>query len=51
MGELLICHEPIASLPYFIEGIGQNIYSMEELCYYITGNTYLLDQSFMSEEL
>lgn len=51
MGELLICHEPIASLPLYIEGIGQNIYSMEELCYYIMGNTYLIDLSFMSEEL
>lgn len=51
MGELLICHEPIASLPLYIEGIGQNIYSMEELCYYIMGNTYLIGLSFMSEEL
>lgn len=51
MGELLICHESIASLPYYIEGAGVNIYSMEELCYYIAGNTYLLDRSFMSEEL
>lgn len=51
MGELLICHESIASMPYYVEGIGINIYSMEELCYYIAGNIYLLDSSFMSEEL
>jgi tetratricopeptide (TPR) repeat protein len=51
MGELLICHESIASLPYYVEGIGLNIYSMEELCYYISVNTYLLDRSFMNEEL
>mgnify|MGYP002521263998 FL=1 len=51
MGELLFCHEPIAALPYYVEGIGINLYSMEELCYYIMGNTYLLDNSFMSEEL
>lgn len=51
MGELLYCHEPIAALPYYVEGIGINLYSMEELCYYIMGNTYLLDNSFMSEEL
>ena len=38
-------------MPLYIEGIGQNIYSMEELCYYIMGNTYLIDLSFMSEEL
>jgi tetratricopeptide (TPR) repeat protein len=51
MGELLICHEPIAALPYYVEGLGQNLYSMEELCYYIAKNTYLLDESFMTEEL
>ena len=51
MGELLYCHEPIAALPYYVEGVGINIYSMEELCYYIAGNTYLLDTSFMNEEL
>lgn len=51
MGELLICHETIASLPYYAEGAGVNIYSMEELCYYIAGNTYILDASFMNEEL
>lgn len=51
MGELLYCHEPIAALPYYAEGSGINLYSLEELCYYIAGNTYLLDSSFMSEEL
>lgn len=51
MGELLYCHEPIAALPYYAEGAGINLYSLEELCYYIAGNTYLLDSSFMSEEL
>lgn len=51
MGELLYCHEPIAAMPYYVEGIGINLYSMEELCYYIMGNTYLLDNSFMCEEL
>ncbi len=42
MGELLLCHETIAALPYYIEEIGINIYSMEELSYYISGNVYLL---------
>lgn len=51
MGELLLCNEPIASLPYYIEGISWNIYSLEELCYYIENNTYLLEKNFMSEEL
>lgn len=51
MGELLFCHEPIASLPYYMDGTGINLYSMEELCYYIAVNTYLLDSSFINEEL
>lgn len=51
MGELLICSEPIAALPYYIEGISWNVYSLEELCYYIENNTYLLDKDFMNEEL
>ena len=51
MGELLYCHEPIAALPYYVEGIGMNLYSMEELCYYIMENTFLLDNFFLREEL
>ena len=51
MGELLYCHESIAALPYYVEGIGMKIYSMEELSYYIMSNTFLLDHSFMCEEL
>ena len=51
MGELLICNEPIAAMPYYIEGISWNVYSLEELCYYIENNTYLLEKDFMTEEL
>lgn len=51
MGELLICNEPIAALPYYIEGVSWNIYSLEELCYYVENNTYLLEKDFMTEEL
>lgn len=51
MGELLICHEAIAAMPFYVEEAGINLYSMEELCYYIAGNTYLLGDSFMGEEL
>ena len=51
MGEILICNEPIAALPYYIEGISWNVYSLEELCYYIENNPYLLEKDFMTEEL
>ena len=51
MGEILLCNEPIAALPYYIEGISWNVYSLEELCYYIESNPYLLEKDFMNEEL
>lgn len=51
MGELLICREEIAALPFYIEGISWNVYSLEELCYYIENNTFLLEKDFMTEEL
>ena len=51
MGELLLCKEPIAAMPYYIEGVSWNVYSLEELCYYVENNTYLLERDFMTEEL
>lgn len=51
MGELLFCNETIAAMPYYVEGISVNLYSLEELCYYIAHNTYLLERDFMCEEL
>ena len=35
MGELLLCNEAIAAMPYYIEGVSINVYSIEELNYYI----------------
>ena len=51
MSELILCNEAIASMPYYIEGISINIYSIEELSYYILNNTFLLEKDFMNEEL
>lgn len=51
MGNLLLCNQQIAAMPYYIEGISVNLYSMEELCYYIANNTYLLEREFMCEDL
>lgn len=51
MGEILLCNEPIAALPYYIEGVSWNVYSLEEFCYYIENNTYLLEKDIMTEEL
>ena len=51
MGELLLCNQPIAKIPYYIEGISINVYSLEELCFYILNNTFLIDRDFVNEEL
>lgn len=45
------CVGSYAKTPYYIEKIGINIYSAEELCYYLFQNAFLLDQSIMNQEL
>ena len=51
MGELILCKKPIAAVPYYIEDAGINIYSIEELCYYIANNVYLIGTEFASTSL
>lgn len=51
MGELLLCNRPIAAMPYYIEALSLNIYSLEELCYVIEHHSFLLDDNFFDEEL
>lgn len=51
MGELILCRRPIAATPFYIEEASLNVYSLEELCYYIKHNVYLLNQQFMSRDL
>lgn len=45
------CIGSYAKTPYYIEKIGINIFSAEELCYYLYKNAFLLDQSVMRQEL
>ncbi len=51
MGELLLCSQELASIPYYIESISLNVYSLEELCYFLQHNIDLVEPSFMEEEL
>ena len=50
MSELILCSGKIAAQPFYIEGAELNIYTMEELCYYIRNNLYNLEQDLMSED-
>ena len=51
MGELILCSQQLAAMPYYIENVSLNVYSLDELCYYIKNNTCLLDADFMDDEL
>ena len=51
MSGYILCQTKRAKLPYFIENISTNVYSIEELCYYLYHNLYLVDQTIMNEGL
>lgn len=51
MGRTLLCVGDYAESPYYVETIGLHIYSMEELCYYLTENAFLLDREIVNREL
>ena len=51
MSGYILCQTKRTKLPYFIENISTNVYSIEELCYYLYHNLYLIDQTIMNEGL
>ena len=51
MGALLLCNRPIAAMPYYIEALSLNIYSLEELCYVIEHHPFLLDEGFFDDDM
>ncbi len=51
MSTLIYCKNSIAASPYYIEEAALNVYSLEELSYYILNNVYLLSTKLMSTEL
>lgn len=46
-----LCYAKKATVPYYIENISMNIYTLEELCYYFQHNVYLLDETIINEGL
>lgn len=48
MSELIFCSFPCAAKPYYLESAKQNIYSIEELCYFLQDNIYLLEENIMN---
>ncbi len=51
MGSLILCHDIHATHPYEITRIHCRIFTIEELCYYLCNNLYLIDYTIMNEQL
>lgn len=50
MGGLMLCSRQ-AEKPYFISEFNLNVYSVEEIAYYLYNNVYFVDSSFFCSEL
>ena len=46
-----LCRVRAAEIPFFIESISTNIYTIEELCFFLHNNIPLIDASIMNREL
>ena len=51
MSKLILCKGRLAETPYYIVGLGMNVYSIEELCYYFVKDAYILDNDIMDIKL
>ncbi len=50
MGSLILCHKKHAKQPYEIFRAHVRIYTIEELCYYLCNNLYLIDHTLMNRQ-
>ena len=51
MGSFILCHKKKATQPYHIARIHCKIYTLEELCYFLSNNLYLIDYTIMNQQL
>lgn len=51
MGNTLLCTGKYAQTPYRFENICVNIYSVEELCYLLSANPFMIDAGIMDRKL
>ncbi len=51
MSRVLLCTGNRAETPYFIEPLGIRVWSVEELCYCLRENAYVLDEDIVSKDL
>lgn len=51
MGAYYLCQIPRARHPYYIDSIHISIWSIEELCYYMRENVYLIGETVLGKKL
>ncbi len=51
MGVVKICKQKSAKVPFYVRNAGMNLYSLEELAYYLYENIYLVDHTTIGERL
>lgn len=50
MSRLILCRTEYSKRPFYVSGLGINVYSIEEICYYLYNNIYLVDAEFFNAE-
>lgn len=51
MEDAILCYGKYAKNPYYVAEECQNLFSVEELCYYVYHNAYLMEDTFVSVKL
>lgn len=51
MGRLILCYAKKANNPYFVKTMNLNLYTLEELCYFLYDNLYWIDETVINDEL
>lgn len=51
MGRILLCTGRYAKNPYYVESLCANVYCVEELCYLLASNPFMINRSIMDKKL
>lgn len=51
MGKLILCSGKTAKRPYYFSATDTKVYSIEELCYYMYNNIYIITEDIFTEKL
>ena len=51
MSSLILCNKKRAKQPYEVSRIHCRIYTLEELCYYLSNNLYLIDYTIVNGKI